>query len=145
MMRVPSLAKPIYRQRVPGAPRRRGILPSDDRCSGCRTANSSSNGHCFGACIFGTCAGICLCGACQDHLPTVIELVGKAGCAGGVTAFEAICNAALDVETLGAGSILCAAVGAGIGWACNQYGAAALVSQSGKIAQEVCTNSWICS
>jgi len=145
-MRVPAQAQPVQRRPALRDPdRERGILPSTGRCSNCRTATTSSNGYCAGVCAFGHCAGICVCGACQDHLGTVIELVGKAGCAGGVAAFEAICNAALDIETLGAGAIICGAVGVGIGWACNKYGAAYLVSHSQQIAQEVCTNTWLCS
>lgn len=146
MMRMPTLAEPIQRQRFGrGVPAHGGILPSDLSCSGCRTATSSSGGKCAGACIFGHCAGVCLCGACLDHLPTVIGLVGKAGCAGGVAGFEAICNAALDIETLGAGALICSAVGAGIGWACNKYGAQYLVDHAQQIAQEICNSASICS
>lgn len=59
-----------------------------------------------------------LCSICKDG---VEYLVKKAGCSYiGLLEFETECNLALDVETEGLGTAICAAAGVAIRYACKE-------------------------
>jgi len=77
---------------------------------------------------------------CNEYASQIISVASGVTCSAiiaGVIGFEALCNAAIDIETLGFGAVICVAAGAAMVYVCQYTGSASI----GAALQSACNSS----
>jgi len=82
------------------------------------------------------------CGVCQTAVGGIMNSLIGEGCAEASAAFEVACNAAFDVESVGAASIPCTAAAGVLLAACEAGGGQVTQSIASSVTNSAC--SWAC-
>lgn len=83
-----------------------------------------------------------LCSPCQTVVGGIMNSLVGEGCTAASAEFEVACNAAFDVESLGAASIPCTAAAGVLLAACEAAGGLVTQSIANQVTNSAC--SWAC-